>query len=85
MDRKELINLVNKLSNDNIKDILNIKLNDIAVYLGSYKHHSIGGDVESVCMNGAIIQINVKERPFGCCPAMTLEEYIYDIDNKDRT
>ena len=64
MNPKEIIDVANKLTNENIKQLIHIFADRIFVFIGSNNKMQFSGKLSKenpVCLNGAGIQINLDE------------------------
>jgi hypothetical protein len=60
MEHQELLDVANKMSNDNICDLINMVAPRLDVFFGSLNRHSLSSGVTFAGMNGTIIQINCE-------------------------
>ena len=64
MNPKEIIEVANKLTNENIEQLIHIFADRIFVFIGSNNKMQFSGKLSKenpVCLNGAGIQINLDE------------------------
>lgn len=59
-NQKDIIELAKDLSLSDLETLLWIFKDHLSVYVGRQNNHQIGGDIESICFNGASIQINME-------------------------
>jgi hypothetical protein len=74
---KELIEIANNLSNNDLCKLLNLTNNRIFVFIGSYKNHCITINDIECNTNGSLIQINPADKGRD---SFDLEKHINDID-----
>ena len=63
MNPKEIIDVANKLTNENIEQLINIFSDRIFVFIGSNNKMQFSGKLSKenpVCLNGVGIQINME-------------------------
>ena len=63
MNHKEIIDVANKLTNENIEQLIHIFADRIFVFIGSNNKMQFSGKLSKenpVCLNGAGIQINME-------------------------
>jgi hypothetical protein len=74
---KELIEMANNLSNNDLCRLFNLTSNRIFVCIGSYKKHSLTINNIECCTNGTLIQINPADEGVN---SFDLEKHINTID-----
>jgi len=60
MKTEEVINFANACSNEDLCLLINIMANRFECYFGSLNRCQLSSEIQSACMNGAIIQLNCK-------------------------
>ena len=73
---RELVRLSNNLSNRDLMTLLEMRSDDINIFVGCYKMRCITRDVESITMNGTVIQVNCKD----CQDDEKLQKEIEEVD-----
>jgi len=59
-NQKDIIELAKDLSLNDIETLLWIFKDHLSVFVGSQNRHMISGEIESICFNGASLQINLN-------------------------
>ncbi len=78
---KELIEIANDLSNNDLCKLLNLTSNRIMVSIGSYQNNWITINDIECNTNGTLVQINPADK--GIDNTFNLEKHINDIDIKN--
>jgi hypothetical protein len=60
MEHQELLDVANKLSNDDICDLINMVAPRLNVFFGSLNRHCLSSGVTFAAMNGTVIQVNCE-------------------------
>ena len=59
MNLQEVVKLSNQLSQEDVCQLIEILAPRLDVYVGLAGNRCVSGEVESVCMNGPVVQINL--------------------------
>jgi hypothetical protein len=51
---------IKDLTLEQLRQIFEIRAADISVYIGNHGRVCISSEIESVCLNGAIVQVNLE-------------------------
>jgi|DEB0MinimDraft_10_1074344.scaffolds.fasta_scaffold74888_2 hypothetical protein len=60
MEHQELLDIANKMSNDDICDLINMVAPRLDVYFGSLNRHCLTSGVTFAVTNGTVIQVNCE-------------------------
>lgn len=60
MNWDDLIDVSNRLTNENLRDLILMTSNRIDVFVGAIDRCQITSEVDSCYLNGAVVQINLK-------------------------
>jgi hypothetical protein len=60
MEHQELLDVANKLSNDDICDLINMVAPRLDVFFGSLNRHMLSSGVTFAATNGTVIQVNCE-------------------------
>lgn len=58
--QKELVDLVNGLSNEDIRKVMEIISDRVDVYVGLVGNRCVMGEIESAVLNGTSVQVNLE-------------------------
>ena len=56
---EKLVSIANKLSNEEICSLIEILSDRMSVYIGTHNSVMLSSGIESVCLNGCNVQINL--------------------------
>jgi len=60
MEHQELLDIANKMSNDDICDLINMVAPRLDVFFGSLNRHCLSSGVTFAATNGTVIQVNCE-------------------------
>ena len=60
MEQQELLDVANKMSNDDICDLINMVAPRLNIFFGSLNRHCLSSGVTFAATNGTIIQVNCE-------------------------